>query len=68
MSHLPIERNDFLLIGDEIYQIIGDYSDAETPLNWELENINNPNDTMMVNTVQMENNLGNSWKKINLDE
>ena len=68
MSHLPVEKGDILLIQEEFYKIVGDYTDVETPLNWELEHIDNEHDSMMVNTKQMEENLGDNWRKVKLPD
>ena len=51
---------------DEIYRVVEDYTESDNPMQFKLENLKNPNDTMTVGKVQVEQNLGKRWKIINL--
>ena len=55
------------LNGSGIYRVVGDYSEVDTPLDYDLENIENENDTLTISKQQAEPNISNGkWKKVSL--
>jgi len=64
---LKVEKNDLLLIQEEIYRIVACYDKVKTPLTYDLQHIENPDDRMMVTTKQMNQSLENEkWKIVEL--
>jgi hypothetical protein len=66
-ENLKVEKNDLLLIQDEIYKVVACYDEVKTPLTYDLQHIKNPDDRMMVTTKQMNQSLENGkWKIVEL--
>jgi hypothetical protein len=63
-----IDENDFLLISADIYRVVGDYTEVNTPNDYELVNIENEDDDLIISSVQLEKNLGNNWKLVDIDK
>ena len=62
-----IAKNELLLIGNEVYRLVGDYRDVKTPLSFELVHVENSDDEMMVTEKQMESNLkSGKWKRVEM--
>ena len=62
---MDVEKNDLLLIQDEVYKVVGDYSDVNTPLRYDLEHIENEDDEMLITEKQMTENLkANNSKEV----
>lgn len=57
-DYLHIETND------AFYQIVEDLRKSESPMVFELENINNPDDCFKVTELQIRENLGKSWFRL----
>lgn len=66
MSEFPIQKNTILLIEDTLYRVVGDYSEVDTPLDYELESITNDEDYFMVSQWEASEKLGKSWKIVEL--
>lgn len=63
-----MEKNEFWLISGSIYRVIGDFSEVETPLDYELRNVENDNDEFTISEVQAKQNIKNGkWKRIALE-
>lgn len=61
-----LQKGEFLLIDSEVYQVVGDYSNVHTELDYDIENINNPQDNMVVSQKDAQEMLGNKWQKIDI--
>ena len=61
-----LQKGEFLLIDSEVYQVVGDYSNVHTELDYDIENINNPEDNMVVSQKDAREMLGNKWQKIEI--
>lgn len=68
-SNELIELEEYILVDNEdIYKVVGDYTHIDSPLDWELQNINNKTDEMCVSDSTVKQMMGERWKRINIDE
>lgn len=65
-NDIPLEKGDFLKIDGEVYQVKGDYRNVCTELDYDIENINNPRDNLMVSEQEAKDQLGHKWQIIEL--
>lgn len=65
---MTLEKGEIVRSQGELYRIVGDYSQIESPLDYELENMNNNNDCFAVSNEQAKQNLrSEKWEIVNLD-
>ena len=63
-----MEKGEIWKLGESgLYRVVGDYSAVETPLDYDLENIQNESDTLTVSEQQVEPNVNSGkWQKVKL--
>lgn len=62
-----IEKGDFILVSDEsIYEVVGNYRNIDSPLDYELQNIENKTDEMCIPEREVKRKMGKDWKRIDL--
>jgi len=55
-----------LVDDDEVYKLIGDYSDVETKNDFEFQHMQNSDDTIMLSSREVIRKLRNGWQIINV--
>ena len=64
-----IEHKQIILTGDGLYRVTMDTSEIDSPLDYELTSLNNPDDCFMVTSHTVEKSFNNGkWKVVNLEQ